>query len=575
MSPTARSFVGRLAARHLARHRDRDDEGFTLVEIMVAMIVFALFVSAALGMLVGALRTAALTKDSTSARQVAQADFEKLKGLVFQASGSTPTVLSTYYPNLTATSTRGTTGYVSAASTTRWTADGDPATGAFYRTVLTSAPTAPAYTRYLAVQFVDSSGVAIATIPATYSPTALPLPSTTVRATETVLWNRIGQHTYTMQSELTTGAAAPEQASGSATITAVRLSGLDAIANPLAPVKVALEGPSLSLRGALTDNAVASVAASGADGTNSLGAHSEGSTGLANAPGDTTASSTSASAGTLAGSGVTPYGTFGPSTTSGLSAQASYARPRVSTSSAPSTTTLAAGNGSTPALTMTTLTTVSDAPAKLQLSSTDIARATIPSCGGCTTFTSTGYLSSADNGITHSVDASVSTTGAAGIGLFPTSFAPQGVVILQLDSATLTCHVGGTYPSTSPGTVTATYSGSIKYWTGNGTTGSYTTVALSNSNSTSPLAGISLATTQVWTYAGAPVYLSDYISSWGSATTSALSGMKQSTPNDQLLSAKLDGFITVTTAGVQATAPTTSSLTAQLGIVACSGADAR
>jgi hypothetical protein len=140
----------------------------------------------------------------------------------------------------------------------------------------------------------------------------------------------------------------------------------------------------------------------------------------------------------------------------------------------------------------------------------------------------------------------------AGLGLFPTSFAPDGVVVVTLTSASLTCHLDGTYPTMSPATVTSSYAATVKYWSGNGTTGSYVTLpAVSSSNTTSPLAAVNLATTQVWTAPdGTPTYLSEYIASWTSATSSSLAAIKQANAVNRLVAADTNGFISVTTKGV-------------------------
>lgn len=526
------------------------------------MVIFAVFLATSAGLLVGALKSTGLNKSTAEAHQIAQADLEKLKGLLFQAA-SGATLLSSYYPNLTAAPGRGTTGYVAPAST-RFTADGDPGSGAFYRTVVSTAPTAGRYTRYVTLQFIDTavSPPAAVTPPATYSPNSLPLPTQTVRVGETVVWSSAGRRSYTVTSELTTGRASKVQSSAQASITAVRVTGITATGD-----KVSVSGPSVTADGALTDNAVAAVSARGAEATLSTGARALGATGVANAPADETAAATNAAPGALVSSGYTA-GAFGPSTTSGLVAKASYATPLVSSSATPASATLSA-NGTGAALSMTNLDSVGNAPPKLQLASPVIASATVP-CAGCTSFAARGWLATSDSSTTHSVNAAVDSNNGAALSLFPTTFAPNGVVLLTLNSSSLSCRAGGTYPTVSAPTATATYTATVQYWSA--ATNGYVTVALS------PTSGgltDSMLNTKVATFAGLDVLLRDYITSWNSASTSSLAAKVQTSADNRSIGANLDGFVNLTTAGVRTLDPATSGISVQLGVATCAGTDAR
>ena len=565
----------------MLRTRSARDEGFTVIEVMVALVIFALFATASAGLLVNSLRSAAAAKRNATAHQLAQADIERVKALVFQSSDPTAlTLLMQYYPNATATTTsRGTNGFVPASdATNRWAADGDPSTGAFYRTEITDRPTDATYRRFLVLQFISASGV-VAPVTSSYSPTSLPLPGPSVHATLAVTWNTIGPRNYIVQTEITTSRASVEQFSGQASMIAVRVSGIDRSPSATQP-KLVVEGPSITLRGELTDNAVAAVTARGATASDSIGPRIDGAVTTANAPPDEVATNGSGTAGVLR-DGSTVYGTVGATGTSSVSAKASYGTPLVATQGAPATATLASTSSTSPPFTMTTVPNNALATAKLQLdpTTTDIARATVPACGTCAAFTAQGYMSTADNGVSHSVDASVSAAGASGVGLFPTSFAPQGVVIVQLTTASLTCHVGGTYPSPSAPTVAAAYTGTVKYWTGNGTTGSYQTVAVNGTQSTSPLDAILTANPQVWSYTSSSgtqqVNLRDYISTWTSAPSGVLAGLKQATSDLRQVSANLDGFISVTTVGALESSQGDSQVSLQMGSASCAAADTR
>src|SRR6266702_4699706 len=86
----------------VARRLARDDRGFTLVEVLAAMIVFAIAATAVTTMFAAGLRASLLTKMDTTAKNLSQQRFEQIRNLPFhidQVSSGTnpPDLLDTYF----------------------------------------------------------------------------------------------------------------------------------------------------------------------------------------------------------------------------------------------------------------------------------------------------------------------------------------------------------------------------------------------------------------------------------------------------------------------------------------------
>ena len=151
-------------SRRLRLAKRGDEGGFTLVEVMAAMVVFALVATGVTAMFASGLRASLLTKMETTAKNLSQQRFEQLRNLPFHidqvtAGENPPDLLDTYFPNTTAAAGRGQPGYVGASSP-RWTEDGDPANGAFYRYVQDELDGFPKFKQYVATQFLTDSGTA-------------------------------------------------------------------------------------------------------------------------------------------------------------------------------------------------------------------------------------------------------------------------------------------------------------------------------------------------------------------------------------------------------------------------------
>ena len=86
----------------------RDDAGFTLVEVVVAIGIFLVVMTALVPQLITGLRAVTVANTSTVLKTVAQQEIERLRGLPFRVSlgGDSTTIepdidlLDLYFPNL-------------------------------------------------------------------------------------------------------------------------------------------------------------------------------------------------------------------------------------------------------------------------------------------------------------------------------------------------------------------------------------------------------------------------------------------------------------------------------------------
>lgn len=148
--------------------RRRDDDGFTLIEIVVALGLLAVVMTAALPVFVSMLRATVVTRMDTQAKNLAQQRLDQMRNLRFhvdQQNGPFLDLLDMYYTNansagvpITVPNTTLTGKYVAAGAG----AGGEP-TGPYYR--VTTGPLADAtdFQQVIAVQFLAPDG---STVPA-------------------------------------------------------------------------------------------------------------------------------------------------------------------------------------------------------------------------------------------------------------------------------------------------------------------------------------------------------------------------------------------------------------------------
>jgi len=183
--------------------------------------------------------------------------------------------------------------------------------------------------------------------------------------------------------------------------------------------------------------------------------------------------------------------------------------------------------------------------------------------GNAAYLTGTGYLNATSSSV-----ASCGTAQSNTIRLFPTSFAPNGVVQVVLDAATASCNVS----TVGGGSVAAGYRATVRYWNGS----TYTTVpALKDTNPTDPLAGVNLGAS-----VGTGLTLGDYIASWGSSLTSDITSAVTSKSAEVTLPSAISITSQPTRENVSGgtgphQADSSSAISLDIGAVSCQAGDYR
>jgi len=562
--------VSRTSKRLRAR---RGDEGFTLIEVMAAMIVFAIVATGVTAMFASGLRASVLTKMETTAKNLSQQRFEQIRNLPFHidqvASGTNPPdLLDTYFANTTGSAGRGVQGYVPAGAT-RWTADGDPATGAFYRYVQTALPGYPKYKQYVATQFLDESG-------SPYTPTGFNAlvsgsdtpPTLTVGVGVTTIWNS-GELARTARAytQITNGRPSAPTSVLQSRLTALRLTAGLADGQTLS-----MDLASLTADGGLSQTVSAAQAVRGAVLELSAGATANGAVTSVKAPPNEGPLGTSAGPKTLVENGVT-WASVGSTSTSNVSATSSTGQVVLGASSGPAKAdVLGSGGGGKVA----TFAMDADANARLGLLAQH-AYVEDAGCGGsCSNVGVSGWAGTTKSGTNYTTTTSASAKVRGVLALLPTSYAPLGLVRVALTDSSVSCTVarsGGT-PSAS---ASITYTGSLSYYApfDPAAVNGYRTVALSSSDIASPLSAELLAQTQVGTDGdGNPLWLSDYFSSWSSMDVGTVSSAATLGADGSTVAASFSGMIGVKTVPLRA-GDDSSVIAADIATGACTAEDHR
>jgi type II secretory pathway pseudopilin PulG len=206
--------------RWLRERASRGDEGFTLIELVAAMGMFAVAVASLLGVLVAGIRTAALARDRTVAKDLARQRLEDMRRLPFYQSYSTfprkADLLDTYFP------TSSGTGYSTVANSAYC---GTAATCPRYTVSEASVAGFPRYRMEIVTRFIDESLAAV--VPATgyqwNSASADRPPTRLVSVDISVFWGKTSPRSFVLRSHLGESVLEDVVLSGSATGTVVRV----------------------------------------------------------------------------------------------------------------------------------------------------------------------------------------------------------------------------------------------------------------------------------------------------------------------------------------------------------------
>jgi prepilin-type N-terminal cleavage/methylation domain-containing protein len=576
--------------------RRHEDEGFTLLEVMVAMVILGLVAVALVPVLITSSRAEQYARRATLAKNLAQQRVDAMRNLPFHVdaqNGPFLDLLDNYYPNIKTTTTTlpgGGTGVWHSSGTI----PGSSASGPYYQATFNNALGVNGFTQVVYTQFLTSAQPLPAAVPATtltamgYDANAVgkdQSPSLLLGVSVTTSWQSFGgkvrsNRTYTEMTN-TGNDAVLILSQARATALLVQSNAWDGsqLEAGLGVVKV---------DGSLANTSSAHSYAQGAymDTVNGVEVASTPYSAVSPAstnPSGITGSEPQDGAKDVAGSGQCNGGSYGPTQVTDVSSNILTGGLPLGPSDVGSgglvqANMLKNGGGLCNGLYFTNQT--SGAPAtnpKLQLANDQPMVNVSDASGSGNLITSNGYVNA-----TNAVGTAGAISSAASVGFVSTrvqifrglSFVPQGqsvcsatgaasgtsacgngLVNVFITSASITCK--------SQTTTTATYSGYLTYYTSTG----WKSVALSwtsGGSTTDPLASVNLSQ-QVATYNGNPVLLSDYISSWSSARSI-------STSSDG--SSALPGVVAINTTPTR-TGDSGSSIGVQLGNLSCVAVDNR
>jgi type II secretory pathway pseudopilin PulG len=534
-----------------------------MVEILVAIVVLGLMTTAAVPVLVMAIRSSVVAKLDTGAKNLSQQRFDLMRNMPFRIAydplvTTSRDILDQYYPNLTAPSGGvNTAGFV----TTQARRQGEPVSGPFYRTKFTPTLGATTYTQWVAVQFLTPKTKQPIAPTAPYNAFSLNdlAPSTLLGVTVVTEWQH-GTQTkrYTVYSQIGDVAPAVPLLTLQGRVTALKVSSTLGAGSTS---DVLLEAGVVNLDGGIASATTAAVSAQGGRASITPGAHVDGARQVAQAPPDLTASSVS-DAGQVLYNGSTPLAQIPRTDVANVAAKTAGALPSIASSASP---TVASAYGSAD-MWFTNLPNLTDSALGLS-ESTKVVRQ--PSSNGTTVQARSTAYAVSSQGAGHSGTVSLSATTAL-LEVLPTSFAADGIVQMQLTSSSLTCSSTGSAVTSTP-----SYSAQVRLLRYDGTNSSYGSwIPLSSSQTTDPLAAIDLTSWPVAQNNGRIVYLGEYLTSLTSQTAASLTAAQSVGNNGRRTDTRVESMVGLTTVPLRA-AEDLSNVNVQLGVMTCGAEDNR
>ncbi|MGZ4638761.1 MAG: type IV pilus modification PilV family protein [Actinomycetes bacterium] len=548
----------------MSRLRSRQDEGFTLVEIIVAISLLAIAAVGVLPLILGSIRAGYSAKLQTQSKNLVQERIDKMRNLPFHVDASNGPyldLLDTYFPNLVAAGApvgvasirTVNSGFVDSAGTR---VSGEP-NGSFYRYVVPTDPSFPLFRTVVDTQLLDKD-LTVLTAPPAYNAATPGLdapPARLLGVTVISSWPYgTAIKTFRTYTQIADAKPAAPVISGSA-----RASALTLVGSGTDGVKTSVTAGYIDESGSVSTGSVGSAKSLGAFIDRFPGTRVTGASQLADAPPDVTTPLSANDAGQDVSSGCA-IACFGSNYVSGVYAQVAGGLPVLGTSASP----LVSGLMSTGTNAGLSLATGVESSLATNLMLAAGPSALVRNLGGSGDLVrGTGYLTTTA-GSGHAVNTHVTTSGV--LDVLPTTFTPanRGVVEVVLSSASLDCRATGV---AGGATASATYTATVYYWSA-ATNGYVALGTVQNGNTSDPLPDPSTLT--VYSSGGTVLHLSDYISQW----SSALNGIYNQDSNGRYAQGAVDGIVSVTTVDLRP-GDTTSGLQAKLGAMSCSAEDNR
>lgn len=434
------------------RRRRASDEGFGLVEIMIAMIIFGIVAVATTPLLLGGLKAGRTSQLNLQAKGLGQERLERLRNLPFHVArqnGQYLDVLDIYFRDLTPV---GALAVGDACSARIYSA----ATSTYSCTLANLGAGYTAFTQVVSTQFLRAN-LSVVTPPAGYTSQtagadapAANLLGVTVRTS----WSQSGKaHTHTVRSHIANAQADPS------TITAtLRASALDITSNLPNGDILQFEGGLISSEGSLTTGSIVSLSAVSARAGLASGTSVSGAGLALTAP--PTASGTSPDDNTghyLDGSTCT-YACFGHTTVNGdQHLTVASGQPKVSLSGDQVTASLSRSGGNVFRGFTYNNATAAERDPSLGILGPMVSHGLRAPGDTSQVLSGAGHLDATGTGA--SAVTSAGRVSLTSLHLFPTAFADNGLVQVTLTSASLTCQSGGGATSVTP-----TWVGVVKYW---------------------------------------------------------------------------------------------------------------
>lgn len=255
------------------------DEGFTLVEVLVAMSIFAVAAAALLPLLIVSAKAASVARLETQAKNLSQQQVERMRNLAFHVAhqnGDYVDMLDLYYTNTLGSASALTPSSVPRASTAYQDADGNvivqffadtggaggAPSGAAYRVSDLQFVGYPGFTLDVYTQFLNTTRT-VATPPATYDSQmdgADAPPTQLAGITVITTWSSGGKsESYRTYTEFADGGSTTSLQTTQARATALRINGTDMSGNVLLAQAGVVQAD-----GSVTSGSRASAAAEGA-----------------------------------------------------------------------------------------------------------------------------------------------------------------------------------------------------------------------------------------------------------------------------------------------------------------------
>jgi type II secretory pathway pseudopilin PulG len=551
-----------------------------MVEVMVAMLIFAVLAVASLGFVVTSLSATALARTDTVAKNLTQELLESMRNLPYftHANVSTvPDLLDTYYTSTsTPAATVDSSGFV-ADGTPRDTAKGDPATGPFYRRVLGPAPGYAAFERRVTAQFLGSESSVLASplfVSTATDSTGLP-PSSALSVRVTTRWSSGDeQQSFTVESEIAEGTLKPPLVTLQGRLSMLRFTGILPDARELVT-----EAGVVNVDGSLSSATVASAVAQGAHSTIADGSTvpADGARATLKAPPTTALTVDPVGPKTLMHG--PEVAAFAGTSLSGLTVHSDGGQPGAGTATQPVAAVLNGNGSGSDWLRASNLPTTGSAT-RLRLLDGPVVRGASDTCGGdCEAVKATGSLVST-GGAAHAATATLGGLVTGTVSLLPTVDSPDGLVRVTLSSLSATCESHAD-PSL-PGTVSVSYAGTVTHRTYDPLTGMFgysapITIAAdptAETPATDPLAAVDPQTyVGIDGTTGLPLRLADYVQSWSSLTDDAVTDAAVVAVDGSAAGVTLPGVFTFTSMPLRSELTSTFGL--QLGALSCTASDIR